>query len=207
MFNEWLKKGLSQKGKTARELADLLGYAESTVSRMAAGKRKIYADELEIISSYICMEPPFEYNPNEADRDLNGFVNKGVPIVGEINHTHWVEEIKPLEGQTIPMSRLPQFAGMKQVGFTLRHDAKDMKEGLSLNTVDFHENRATPLPGDYIVIKVKRSGFLQVRLIYVQQSGRSISLIDAYNGEEYTDKSTEEFEFLGLVIGAYMNFY
>lgn len=207
MFAKWLKTGLSQKGKTARELASLLGYNESTVSRMAKGQRKIFADEVPIISAYICTPPPFEYNPSDSHGDLIIDGNRGVQVMGQIDYNHWAETIKPSRPQTIPHATNQEFAGLEQKGFELRHDISGFNEGAVLNTVSFSSTRETPLPGDYIVTKVQRHEFIQVRLIVAKQKAGKVVLIDAFNNEEYTLDASSKFEFLGLVIGAYYNFF
>ena len=54
----WIKDGLDKPGKTQRGLAAELGVDPSIVSRIINGKRRLRADEIEVVQRYLGSSPP-----------------------------------------------------------------------------------------------------------------------------------------------------
>jgi len=58
MGPEWIIEGLRKPGKTKKGLAEALGRFPSAVSDLLAGRRRLRADEIEIVSAYLEVPAP-----------------------------------------------------------------------------------------------------------------------------------------------------
>jgi transcriptional regulator with XRE-family HTH domain len=58
MTVEWIREGLKEKRKTRSGLAKALGRSPSAVTDLLNGSRRLRADEIAVVASYLGVEPP-----------------------------------------------------------------------------------------------------------------------------------------------------
>lgn len=64
----WLDKTLKERGITQREIAELLGYREGTVSKIINGKQVMKAWEADRIRRFLGYRLPEDYKPDGPER-------------------------------------------------------------------------------------------------------------------------------------------
>lgn len=199
MYPEWLKKGLSKKGKSGRELASLLDKSESAVSRMASGKSKIKAIELPIIANYIGEQIPKGDCPAV---DMQGFATQEIhaSLVGSVSLHTWSEPARQYNAEPIPARTCEQYRHLSQYALVLDDDIAGYTTGSYVVWVNFSEVRAKPQPGDLLIVKKTSQSLCQYRLVKARRNGAGSSIFD-YGTERGCDEM--ENEVIGLAIAIY----
>jgi transcriptional regulator with XRE-family HTH domain len=174
MYLEWLRKGLQKKGKTQGGLAQKIGIGRTDVNKMVKGTRKIYADELQAIASYI--EEPVPH------ADLGSY-SKG----GESDSYAFVEAVAGAGiwreagaltmylDMVVPVFTDPRVAGLKQ--HAVRVEGTDFNEQFKPGDlalfVPFWERRKVPIDGDIVELERKRGDLVEttIRRVRVTADG------------------------------------
>jgi transcriptional regulator with XRE-family HTH domain len=76
MDNRWIEEGLKKPGKTKAGLARVLGRANSAVTQLLQGNRRLQIPEIEKIARYLEVDPP-DPLPRINTVPLRGYVGAG----------------------------------------------------------------------------------------------------------------------------------
>jgi hypothetical protein len=174
MYQEWLRKGLAKKGKSHQGLANAIGYERSVVTKMANGQRKIRADELDKIASYI--DEPIPHR--EWGNHSKGPDNDSVAFVEAIAGGGIWREARALTmyvDMVIPVYSDPRVAGLRQ--HAVRVEGTDFNKhfhpGDLALFVPFWERRKVPADGDIVEIERKNGNLVEttIRRVRVTPDG------------------------------------
>lgn len=141
------KPHLTQAG-----LARHMDRHRSVMTAMLQRKRKIKADEIAQIASYLG-EPP----PGSPAMALDS-----VPIVGRIGSA-WYEdgEMPPVGGQ---VSAVIERAGVRQVAYRVDDPVLGLPRGAIVIAIPL-DGRTKPVPGQTVVVKRERAGLVNTTLV------------------------------------------
>jgi len=153
---DWLKTGLRQPGKSARDLATALKVHPSQISRLLRGERDLKIGELIIVMDYLDMPLPKGFPLVSTAKAVNH-----VQIRGELAEGVWRDNamVEPAHHSCVAALHSSQYPAEEQFAFILADDhAKTFApRGAYILCVSFDTARRPPLRGDIIVVEERFS--------------------------------------------------
>jgi DNA-binding Xre family transcriptional regulator len=203
----WLRAGLAKKGKTNKGLAAVLGVAESAVSRMKDGTRRIQLAELPVIAAYLEEPVPGIQTMERTGQDITLGAVHSVPLVrvtAVIAPSVCRDVAVALAiAERVPASPDRRISGMKQYACKIEADPNRFAICVRFSEL----RRAGPMQNDVVhvrrvvadryedTLRVVHIVGNQVRLVAEGQKGKDASLL-------YPSASkAETLEIKGLVVG------
>jgi transcriptional regulator with XRE-family HTH domain len=181
MYEQWLRNGLKQPGKSNVGLAKALGINPSGVSRMLKGERKLQLSEVEKAAAYLGLPPP---TGNSAI--VNGPVAptrqsaQAVVLAKSASAEVWRKAgVKvTYEAIAIPFVPEPSLAGLTQ--YATRIDGSDFNKVLRPGDyaifVPFQDVRKSPQDGDIVEVERHRGDLKEVTVRRVRIKGDVVEL-------------------------------
>jgi transcriptional regulator with XRE-family HTH domain len=192
MYIEWLRTGLKRPGKSQRGLAKKLNVSESVVSRMLNGDRKLRADELDIIASYLGEPLPTSRTIVER-RHLPAIQLTKIAAPGV-----WREQgaIVILDKKLIPSNPDPKYADFQQFAVLL--------EGSNRYAICIGHNPAHALQQGDLVLVERHSGPLvetTLRRVALTSNGVKLTLVSHQNDSPDVIHTIDDVDVIGRVTG------
>lgn len=146
METEWLVQELDKRGRGAKsDLARALGLAESAVTRMVKGERKISAKEADAIRAFLTPQP--------AANELVILQTADVPVLGTALGGDGDGDFF-FNGHALHYVKRPaKFAGRDDI-FALYASGSSMAPRYIGGELIFCERRRAPSVGDHVVVEL-----------------------------------------------------
>jgi len=202
MYDRWLQNALKNmpKGRTQEGLADHLGLSQSVVSRMASGRRRIKADEIDKICRYLGLPAP-----SLSDKPLTVHGGAAIMVSGVMADRVWRERADFISDVKVPGVPDARYAGLPQYAMLMESPFEPHgRRGEYAIFVSWDEVRGdNPLRGDLIHVVRTRDGLKEHTLRAAEQTQDGLLLTSPATEPISWPQQGGEVELRGLFLTTY----